>query len=127
MISRFLSALFAFMLLISFVFLGQRRLTAVSDELCALAHEASVCFSEDRIADGAVALSRLEEMLDRHDLFLAAMINDSRLHEIHRALNRARVLSSAGDPSPVLEALADLSRTLSESAQTHLPTWANIL
>ena len=46
------------------MFLGQRRLSAVSDELCALAHEASACFSEDRIADGAVALSRLEEMLE---------------------------------------------------------------
>lgn len=127
MISRFLSALFAFLLLISFVIFGQHRLTAVSDELCALAREASVCYSEDRIDDGTLALSRLEEALDRHDLFLAALINDSRLHEIRRALTRAQVLSAAGDPSPVLEALADLSRTLSESAQTLLPTWANIL
>lgn len=127
MISRFLTAISAFLILVSFVIFGQHRLTSVSDELCALACEASVCYAEDRIDDGAVALSRLEEALDRHDLFLAAMINDSRLHEIRRALTRARVLSSAGDTSPVLEALADLSRTLSESAQTLLPTWANIL
>ncbi len=126
--SRFFIALGVAAILVLFVFFGQYSLQKVCEDLSGRADRVSDVLSEESTqAEGMELLKELTKELERRRPFLGVFVNDARIHEIQRALSRAEQLGEEGDISPVLEALADLSKTLKELSETHRPTWENIL
>lgn len=125
---RFIAAISAAVLLVSFVFFGQSRLAKTTGELAEKAE--TVCdalSSEDSQQEGLRMLEEFISDFSRHKPLISVFVNDARIHEIQRALSRAQELSEEGDMSPVLEALSDLAKTLRELSETHRPNWENIL
>lgn len=126
--SRFFCAVAAAVILVFFVFVGQTALCRTATGLADEADEVCRALSEDsRANEGLERLSGLIRRFSGLRPFLAAFANDARIHEIDRALSRAEELGREGDFSPALEALSDLAATLRELAETHRPTWENIL
>lgn len=121
-------ALTAFALLIGGVVWGQGGLSRVSGELAEKADRVCDALSEKSTEEeGLKLLDELIEDFASRRPFLGIFVNDARIHEIQRALSRARQLGSQGEVSPALEALVDLSKTLKELSETHSPYWENIL
>lgn len=126
--TRFFTAMTVAAILIIFVFTGQNVLTETTESLAEQTDEVCEILSDDtRQEEGMRLLRSLIEEFDRRSHFLGVFVNDTRIHEIQRAMNRARQLAETGDSSPALEALSDVSKTLKEMAETHRPTWDNIL
>ncbi len=126
--SRFFCAAAAAVLLVFFVFVGQTALCRTATGLADEADEICRALSDDtRAEEGLERLSGLIRRFSDRRPLLAVFANDSRIHEIDRALSRAEELGREGDLSPALEALSDLAATLRELAETHRPTWENIL
>lgn len=126
MTKRFAAALGVAVLLLSFVFFCQHRLLFVATELAEETDGVCALLSEED-PEGEAALEALLEHFSRHRFFISIFISDTRVHELQRSLYRAQRLNSAGDVSPALEALSDLSQSLREVAVTHVPSWENIL
>ena len=128
MISRVLAAVTVAFALVFFVFFGQASLSRVCGDLAKEADGVSEALSDQTTQDeGLNRLRVLSEHFEQHRPFLGIFVNDGQIHEIQRALSRAKQLGEEGDVSPVLEALAVLSKTLKELSETHRPTWENIL
>ncbi len=126
--SRFLWTMVVAALLIFFVAVGQTCLEKVADALSLQADEVcDVLSQEEKMAEGMKLLDDFIDEFENRRPFLGIFVNDARIHEIQRALSRAKQLGETGDVSPVLEALSDLSRTLKELSETHRPTWENVL
>lgn len=126
MISRFIAALSAAVLLVGFVVVGQSCLGKVAKKLAEDSEGVCAAFSEDKTEEGKKLLKDLREDFESSKGFLLLFVNDARIHEIGRALSRAERLSEDGDLSPALEALSDLAATLRELSETHRPTWENV-
>ena len=128
MISRVLAAVTVAFALVFFVFFCQSSLGRICTDLAEKADRAGeVLSSESTLKEGMELLEELSREFEQHRPFLGVFVNDGQIHEIQRALSRAKQLGEEGDVSPVLEALADLSKTLKELSETHRPTWENIL
>lgn len=127
MTGRLIAAIVAAVLLVGFVFVGQTQLARASSHLAEQAESVCHALQEENIEEGLRLLGELETMFYRQKPIIALFVNDARIHEIQRALSRARQLSEEDDFSPVLEALSDLAKTLRELAETHRPNWENIL
>lgn len=126
MISRFFAALTAAILLVGFVVVGQTCLGKVSKGLAEDSDAVCTAFSEEKTEEGKALLKDLRREFESSKGFLLLFVNDTRVHEICRALSRAERLSEEGDFSPALEALSDLAATLRELSETHRPMWENI-
>lgn len=128
MIRRLIAALVAAAGLLFFVFFTQSSLSRVCGNLAKEADAVMELLSDQSTQDeGMNRLRALSEDFEKCRPFLGIFVNDGRIHEVQRALSRGQKLGEEGDVSPVLEALADLSRTLKELSETHRPTWENIL
>ena len=126
--SRFLWMTAVASVLILFVVVGQTCLEKVADALVLQADKVcDVLAQEGKEQEGMELLDAFIDEFEHRRPFLGIFVNDARIHEIQRALSRAKQLGETGDVSPVLEALTDLSRTLKELSETHRPTWENIL
>ena len=126
--SRLLSALSVFAVLILFITVCQISLGRFSEELAVQTDKICDALSEPgREEEGIRLLDHLISDFESHRPFFGVFVNDARIHEIQRALSRAKQLANTGDFSPALEALTDLSKTLKELSETHRPTWENIL
>lgn len=126
--SRFFWMIAVASVLILFVVVGQTCLEQVANALSSEADEVcDILSQEEKMAEGMKLLDDFIDEFERRRPVLGIFVNDARIHEIQRALSRAKQLGETGDVSPVLEALTDLSRTLKELSETHRPTWENIL
>ena len=125
---RLIAALTVFVFMCVFIFLAQSGLARISEDLAEKADEVCAALSSEQTApEGMVLLEELELEFERRRPILGIFVSDVRIHELQRALSRAKKLGKAGDYSPSLEALTDLSRTLRELSETHRPSWENIL
>ncbi|MBO5221305.1 MAG: DUF4363 family protein [Clostridia bacterium] len=106
---------------------GQILLHNISTDLADSAEEICILIGEEQTEVGGERLKALSDHFFQHKKLLLLFLNDSRIHEIQRSLARAQRLAEDGDWSPALEALSDFSTALRELAETHHPTWENVL
>ncbi len=124
---RFIALLSATAVLVCTVCVLQSRLQVLSEKLANKTDEIALFFAQEKTDLGLVALSDFTEELARYRPFFGLAVSDSEIHEIDRALFRARRLGEAGETDPVLEALSDLAEIFRELSETHSPRWENIL
>ena len=126
--SRFFWMIAVATVLILFVAVGQICLEQVSDALSSQADDVCDLLSQKgREQEGMELLDAFVSEFEHRRPFLGIFVNDARIHEIQRALSRAKRLGEMGDISPAMEALTDISRSMKELSETHRPTWGNIL
>ncbi len=113
--------------LISTVCVLQFRLQSLSEKLANKTDEISALFAQERVDEGLAALSDFDKEFACYRPFFGLTVSDSKIHEIDRALFRARRLGEEGETDPVLEALSDLAEIFRELSETHSPEWENIL
>ena len=124
---RMIGAAAVAVLLIFLVFFGQQYLHGIATDLADFADGMSELLSDEKGDEGVCSLATLEERFLQKKPWLLFFWNDTRIHEVQRALSRARRLAEEGDWSPALEALSDFSASLRELAATYRPTAENIL
>ncbi len=99
---RFIALLFAAAVLVCAVCVLQSRLQVLSEKLANKTDEIALLFAQEKTDLGLVALSDFTEELARYRPFFGLTVSDSEIHEIDRALFRARRLGEAGEIDPVL-------------------------
>ncbi len=125
--TRLIALISAVVLLVGTVCVLQFRLQTLSEELADNTDRVALLFSEEKTEEGFALLSDLEQSFSRARPFFGLTVSDAKIHEIDRALFRARRLGEEGETSPVLEALSDLAEIFRELSETHSPKWENIL
>lgn len=124
---RVLAATAAALLLLMAVLGGQWFLNRSGQVLTELAEQTREAFSAGETEKGKQLLADLSSELESRRFFLSLLVNNSRIHELDRAISRAENLCIMGETSLVLEELADLSEALSDLSAVFRVSAENIL
>jgi len=124
---RIVILIFVGFFLVTGVIQGQCMLNRIATNLAEEAETVCRSFEKEDLVGGREKLEALTGRYAECRQVLLIFLNDVRVYEIGRSLQRARRLAEAEDLSPAMEALSDFACALRELTETHLPNWENIL